>query len=82
MLKQNPELKIEVIGHTDDVGTEEANYTISEQRAKTVVEYLQDKGIDKSRIKYTAKGMSEPLVPNTNEENRAKNRRVEFIIYN
>jgi type IX secretion system PorP/SprF family membrane protein len=82
MLKQNPELKIEVIGHTDDVGTEEANYTISEQRAKTVVEFLQDKGIDKSRIKYTAKGMSEPLVPNTNEENRTKNRRVEFIIYN
>ncbi len=82
MLKQNPELNIEVVGHTDDVGTEEANIIISEKRAKVVVEYLESVGIQKSRLKYTAKGMSEPIVPNNNEENRSKNRRVEFIIYN
>lgn len=81
MLRQNPSLRIEVIGHTDDVGTEEANLKISEQRAQTVIEYFISKGIKPTRLKHTAKGKSEPIVPNTSEENRSKNRRVEFIIY-
>jgi type IX secretion system PorP/SprF family membrane protein len=82
MLKQNSSLKVEVIGHTDDVGTEEANLKISEQRAKIVIDYLIMKGIKPARLKLTAKGKSEPVAPNSSEESRAKNRRVEFIIYN
>jgi type IX secretion system PorP/SprF family membrane protein len=81
MLKQNSNLKVEVIGHTDDVGTEEANLIISEQRAKIVIDYLIMNGIKPARLKLTAKGKSEPVAPNSSEENRAKNRRVEFIIY-
>lgn len=81
MLKQNTGLKVEVIGHTDDVGTEETNLKISQQRAQVVIDYLISKGINISRLKLTAKGKSEPLFPNNSEENRGKNRRVEFIIY-
>jgi type IX secretion system PorP/SprF family membrane protein len=81
MLKQNQDLKVEVIGHTDDVGTEDANLKISGQRAKIVIDYLVSKGIKQTRLKLTAKGKSEPLVSNNNEDNKAKNRRVEFIIY-
>jgi len=82
MLEQNPHLKVEVIGHTDDVGTDEANQIVSERRAKVVVDYLISKGIKPYRLKLTFKGKTEPLAPNDNEENRAKNRRVEFKIYN
>lgn len=81
MLKQNLNLKVEVIGHTDDVGTEKSNLIISEKRAKNVIDYLKSKGIDGYRLKLTSKGGSEPIVPNNSEENKGKNRRVEFIIY-
>jgi type IX secretion system PorP/SprF family membrane protein len=82
MLKQNSHLKVDVIGHTDDVGTDEANKIISERRARGVIDYLISKGIKSDRLKLTAKGKSEPIFPNDTEENRAKNRRVEFKIYN
>jgi type IX secretion system PorP/SprF family membrane protein len=82
MLAQNPRLKVEIIGHTDDVGTDEANQIISERRGKVVVDYLISKGIRSDRLKLTAKGKSEPVFPNDTDENRAKNRRVEFRIYN
>ena len=81
MLKQNPRLRVEVIGHTDDVGTEEANQLISGKRAQVVIDYLVTKGVKAGRLKLTAKGKSEPVAPNTTDENKAKNRRVEFIIY-
>lgn len=81
MLKQNQGLKVEVVGHTDDIGTEEANRIISEKRAQIVINYLESKGIKSDRLKLTAKGKSEPVAPNSTEENKAKNRRVEFIIY-
>jgi type IX secretion system PorP/SprF family membrane protein len=82
LLEQNPRLKVEVIGHTDDVGTDEANKIVSERRAKVVIDYLLSKGIKPNRLKLTYKGKTEPLVPNDSEANRSKNRRVEFKIYN
>jgi outer membrane protein OmpA-like peptidoglycan-associated protein len=82
MLKENPRLKVEIVGHTDDVGTDEANLLISGRRAKVVVDYLISKGINPARLKLTAKGKTEPVFPNDTEENRAKNRRVEFKIGN
>lgn len=72
---------LEVIGHTDDVGSSEANEKVSLLRAEAVINYLVEKGIDNKRLKATGKGNTAPLLPNDSEDNRAKNRRVEFIIY-
>ncbi len=81
LLSNNKMLKIEIIGHTDNVGTRAANKKISEQRAEVVQEYLLEKGIDPGRI--TMKGVADkyPLYKNETPENRSKNRRVEFLIY-
>jgi len=81
LLKLNPDLKIEITGHADDIGTEKANKKISEERADVVETYLISVGVDKNRLKSSGRGAKEPLVPNDSETNRAKNRRVEFSIY-
>lgn len=81
LLETHPATQLEVIGHTDDVGSTAANRKVSMQRAEAVVNYLVEKGIDSKRLKATAKADSEPVAPNDTEENRAKNRRVEFVIY-
>ena len=67
-------------GHTDDVGDEEANLWFGQQRANNVRQYLISQGIDADKVKATSKGESNPIVPNTSEENRAKNRRIEIIV--
>jgi VWFA-related protein len=71
---------LEVRGHTDDIGGIEFNQRLSEERAKAVVRALIDRGIDSVRLRARGMGMLYPLVPNTSEENRAKNRRTEFVI--
>ncbi|UII29466.1 OmpA family protein [Fulvivirga maritima] len=81
LLKAHPNTYLEVIGHTDDIGSESANEKIALQRASVVIDYLISKGISQERLKATGKGDKDPLVPNTSDENRAKNRRVEFVIY-
>lgn len=81
LLKLNPELKLEITGHADDIGSEHANKKISTQRAHEVEKYLHSQGIERKRMKYKGVGSDDPLVPNTNDINRAKNRRVEFSIY-
>jgi type IX secretion system PorP/SprF family membrane protein len=81
MMQANLELKLRVTGHTDNIGTEEANQKISEERAKGVHDYLESIGIKADRLSYEGKGATEPLYKNNTEENRAKNRRVEFLIY-
>jgi type IX secretion system PorP/SprF family membrane protein len=81
LMKLNPQLAIEVIGHADNLGSESANKKVSIQRAKAVEEYLISKNIDSKRIKAIGKGSKEPLAPNDSDANRAKNRRVEFAIY-
>jgi outer membrane protein OmpA-like peptidoglycan-associated protein len=72
--------RVQVFGHTDDVGTEQYNQTLSEQRAKAVEDYLIQAGIDPSIISMKGFGKSSPLVPGTNKDARAKNRRVEIGI--
>ncbi|WP_299757317.1 OmpA family protein [uncultured Pontibacter sp.] len=79
-MKQNPQVKIEISGHTDDVGSDKANQLLSERRAKSVVDYLAQKGVDKNRIRYKGYGESKPVQPNTSEENRQLNRRIEMRI--
>ncbi|MDA3952363.1 MAG: OmpA family protein [Bacteroidales bacterium] len=81
LLSENEMLKIEIIGHTDNVGTRTANQNISEQRAEIVKNFLIEKGIDVSRIKTSGMADKQALFQNDTNENRSKNRRVEFIIY-
>ena len=78
ILTRNPDVKAEVQGHTDSEGDAGKNLELSQARAQAVVDYLVTKGIPAARL--TARGLGEavPLVPNTTEEGRAKNRRVEF----
>ncbi len=80
-LKANPKSTIEIIGHTDNDGSDQRlNVRLSEFRAKVVGNYLFNKGIVSSRIKTGGKGALEPLVPSDTEENRQKNRRIEAFI--
>ena len=79
-LRLNPEVKIEISGHTDDSGTDKHNEQLSENRAFEVYKYLFLKHLDKNRMTYRGYGKSRPLVPNDTEEGRAKNRRTEIRI--
>jgi len=79
-MQKNKNMKIEIIGHTDNTGDEKQNQKLSENRAKAVVDYLISKNIDKSRLSYKGLGSSKPIASNNTEEGKKKNRRVEFII--
>jgi outer membrane protein OmpA-like peptidoglycan-associated protein len=80
ILQENPLMKIEISGHTDKTGTDQINIKLSENRAKVVVDYLVQKGIDRSRLEYKGFGSLQPISDNATSAGRAKNRRVEFKI--
>ncbi len=80
MLTENPTLKIEISGHTDNVGSASYNQKLSESRANSVVNYLLDKGIDPSRLTFKGYGFNRPVAKNDTEEGRQQNRRTEFEI--
>jgi outer membrane protein OmpA-like peptidoglycan-associated protein len=73
-------MKIEVSGHTDKTGSEPVNFKLSESRAKAVVMYLIQKGIDRSRLEYRGYGSLQAIADNATATGRKKNRRVEFKI--
>lgn len=73
---QHTKKTILITGHTCNVGSENYNKGLSIKRAKTVNDWLIDKGFSNHRLSYTGKGMNEPMKPNINEENRRYNRRV------
>lgn len=77
-LRENPELKIQIEGHTDNQGDAAANQKLSIERAFNVRQYLIGKGIEGKRISFKGYGSSRPVSPNDTEENRSKNRRVEY----
>ena len=79
-MKKHPEIKLEVVGHSCDLGAEITKRNIAQQRANIVKTYLIDKGIDASRVSSSGKSDDQPLVPNNSEQNRKKNRRVEFKV--
>lgn len=80
-LKANPNIKIEVLGHTDNVGNDNANYALSTDRAFTVRETLVEMGVDQKQITASKGfGASQPIADNLTAEGRAKNRRTEFMI--
>lgn len=78
MLKQNIASQFEIGGHTDDVGSDAHNLTLSDARAKAVVDWLVAHGIAASRLTSHGYGETRPLAPNNSDKNRAKNRRVEM----
>jgi outer membrane protein OmpA-like peptidoglycan-associated protein/tetratricopeptide (TPR) repeat protein len=80
MLNQNPSMRIQVSGHTDNVGAEANNKLLSENRAKSVVEYLVKSGIDATRLTSKGFGSSQPIMSNDTPEGKAKNRRTEIEI--
>ena len=79
-LKENESIKIEVQGHTDNVGATASNEALSANRAFTVKAYLEEKKIDGKRISAKGYGPKKPIAENTTEEGKAKNRRTEFLI--
>ena len=79
-LQAKPTMKIAIYGHTDNVGNANDNVVLSQNRAKEVMEYLISQGIDAKRLAYEGFGANKPKASNANEEGRAINRRVEFII--
>ncbi len=80
-LKENPTVKVEIQGHTDDVGNDQANMILSQNRARSVYEYAISKNVDVNRLRYKGYGETRPIATNSTEEGRAKNRRTVFLIY-
>lgn len=80
LMNDHSELKFRIEGHTDSDGTEESNIELSEQRANAVKDNMVTKGIAESRLQTKGYGESQPLTDNSSPENKAKNRRVEFIM--
>ena len=78
LLKKNPTQKIEVQGHTDNVGGDAYNQTLSEARAKAIVTWLTQHGIAASRLTAKGFGKTRPIADNATDAGRAKNRRVEI----
>lgn len=80
LMKDVPGLKVEISGHTDNIGSESYNQKLSEDRAAAVVAYLSSKGVDKSRLTAKGYGSTRPVATNNNDEGRSQNRRTEFEI--
>ena len=79
-LKQNPDTDLLIVGHTDNVGSNAFNQSLSENRAAAVSNHLSTFGVSSSRLKIQGMGETQPLVSNTTEAERAQNRRVEIAI--
>lgn len=79
LMADNPELKLSIEGHTDNVGTDESNLILSQNRAKSVTEAVISGGIDNSRLQSKGYGELKPIADNKTDEGKAKNRRVELI---
>jgi outer membrane protein OmpA-like peptidoglycan-associated protein len=80
LLKENPGIVIEMSAHTDSRGSDEYNFKLSDNRARSVMEYILSKGIPASRITSQGYGETKPVVDNDTDEHRQLNRRVEFKI--
>ncbi len=82
VLKSTPDADVAILGHTDNVGSEKANQSVSEKRAKAVADHLKGQGVEEKQLKDVL-GMSfnQPIASNDTEEGRAQNRRVEVFMY-
>jgi len=80
LMMENPGIEIEMSAHTDSYGSDEYNFKLSDDRARSCTEYILSKGIATTRIKSQGYGETKPVAPNDTPENRQMNRRVEFTI--
>jgi outer membrane protein OmpA-like peptidoglycan-associated protein len=80
LLAENPSIEIEMSAHTDNRGSDDYNFKLSDNRARSVMEYIISKGIASGRIVSQGYGETKPVVPNDTDDNRQMNRRVEFKI--
>ncbi len=80
LMQKNPSIRIEISGHTDNTGKDDYNYTLSDNRAKSVKLWLTDKGVAPQRIVAKGYGKTKPIADNSTEEGRQQNRRTEFKI--
>jgi outer membrane protein OmpA-like peptidoglycan-associated protein len=80
ILQRYPDLRVQIVGHACDIGSDAANVEIGQRRADAAKAYLVEKGIAADRITTVSKGKTQPVAPNTTEENRRKNRRVEIRV--
>ena len=80
LLNDNPKLKIEIDGHTDNIGLAKDNLTLSNNRAKAVVDYLSAKGIVITRLIYKGFGAAKPIADNTTDTGKSQNRRTELSV--
>jgi outer membrane protein OmpA-like peptidoglycan-associated protein len=80
LLSDNPSMKIQINGYTDNVGSDADNLKLSQQRSQSVAEYVVSRGIDASRVSAKGFGEGEPIADNATETGRAANRRTEFIV--
>jgi outer membrane protein OmpA-like peptidoglycan-associated protein len=81
-LLSHPERSVRISGHTDNTGREGHNLTLSKQRADFVAEYLVSNGVHIDRVETSGLGSSKPIAPNTTDEGKKRNRRVELLIHN
>jgi outer membrane protein OmpA-like peptidoglycan-associated protein/uncharacterized protein YegL len=79
-MKRYPRAKVEIRGHTDNIGGEEFNQKLSEERAKAVLEALIQRGITSNRLRSRGFGLTQPIASNDTDEGRKQNRRTEFIV--
>lgn len=79
VLKDNPDWKMRVVGHTDSTGSASANDTLAQQRAQSVMAYLTGHGVAGNRLRVEAAGQHQPAATNATDTGRAENRRVELI---
>ena len=80
LMNDNPGIKVQVNGHTDNTGTPASNMQLSQERAKTVADFLISQGVDAKRLTWKGFGAAQPLADNNTEDSRALNRRTEFTI--
>ncbi|QUM82775.1 OmpA family protein [Moritella sp. 5] len=80
ILNEYPKSSLRIVGHTDSVGSAESNLTLSEERAESVSEYLNKRGIKSGRLSTRGYGERRPIVSNKTKDGRAANRRVEITI--
>jgi len=80
LMQSTPGLRIEISGHTDNVGSAKTNQKLSEDRSRAVVDYLVSRGVELARLEYKGYGFSQPVASNSTADGRSQNRRVEFKI--
>lgn len=80
ILRENPAIHIQIVGHTDNIGKDDYNKYLSRKRAKSVVSFLLENGISAGRLRYYGEGEAKPIASNATEEGRFQNRRVEIVI--